>query len=260
MKIRQRLNLCVMGIFASLCQAHAAETGIDGAIVTVSSLTVSGPVYMSSLTATSATVSALSISTITVASSATIANASIANAAVTAATINSLSMNSNKISNLANATSAGDAVSFSQVSGYIVKQIIMGTSATTVTVSTTTWTDTTLSLSITPTSATSKILVLVSQNMFQNCNNSSNYGDLRLDRAGTIVQTINQAIRARTSAGGVTEVAAQVSMVYLDSPGSVSATTYKTQIRSATGSAATTAVNLVGGPSTMILAEVLSPL
>jgi hypothetical protein len=116
-----------------------------------------------------------------------------------------------------------------------VLQVVSATSSTETTVSGTSYADSGLSATITPTSATSKILVLVDQLT-------------HVFRAGSVGASIlTQIVRTSTSIynsqsvrfidSGATDVdfACRVGMVYLDSPSTTSATTYKTQIAGTSG-------------------------
>ena len=113
-----------------------------------------------------------------------------------------------------------------------VLQVVGGTTSTTVSSSSNTYVDTGLTASITPSSASSRILVLVSQNaLFKDEGDYRNAINLQILRGATqIVETggiaylrlaVNQAIAMGTS----------WTYSYLDSPATTSATTYKTQFR-----------------------------
>jgi hypothetical protein len=109
-----------------------------------------------------------------------------------------------------------------------VLQVVNATYGTEVTNSTSTYTDTGLTATITPQFATSKILVLVSQNgVLKETNNTG--ANLRLLRDSTsILQFTNGASLTNDSSSNNTSA----SMSYLDSPATTSATTYKTQCAS----------------------------
>lgn len=111
-----------------------------------------------------------------------------------------------------------------------VLQVVSATTTTAVTNSTATYADTTLTCNITPSSATSKVLVMISQNGGQKT--AGNAGN------GLIVE----AFRGATSLGYLTTAAAYTnstllftgmsfSFIYLDSPATTSTLTYKTQMR-----------------------------
>jgi len=108
-----------------------------------------------------------------------------------------------------------------------VLQVVSATYATEVTNSTTTYADTGLTASITPTSATSKILVLVSQPTFKGAGNTDSATNIRLLRGATNLGVLGYALGyTGTSLGN--SVPASIS--YLDSPATTSSTTYKTQL------------------------------
>ena len=136
-----------------------------------------------------------------------------------------------------------------------VLQVVYGSYATEQTSTTTTFADTGLSASITPSSATSKVLVLVSQQGVYKANdNNGNGTKLRLLRGGTAILDPISTISPWT--GTLLEQSICVSTCYLDSPSTTSATTYKTQFaRRAAGG--TVKVQFDSGEtSTIILMEI----
>jgi len=116
-----------------------------------------------------------------------------------------------------------------------VLQVVTTTYGTVKTYATTTWTDTDLTLSITPSSASSKILVLLTQPFFMSRNGAVASGGLRLMRGSTAIYGSVQASGGyETFYADLTGVTAitmytYVNFSYLDSPSTTSATTYKTQ-------------------------------
>lgn len=110
-------------------------------------------------------------------------------------------------------------------------QVVAAYTSTQTTNATTTYADTTLTATITPSSATSKVLVLVSQNGvgrsltndFQGCN-------LRLLVASTVIETFMK-LAGQTNTKLQQNFAA--SYAHLHSPATTSATTYKTQLAAA---------------------------
>ena len=117
-----------------------------------------------------------------------------------------------------------------------VLQVVQATYSTATTVTSLTMTDTGLSASITPSSASSKVLVLVSQPIWMDRITSLAGMNLRLMRASTRIYG-----SADTGQGGADSGYSQASgstriqfrwnytITYLDSPATTSATTYKTQ-------------------------------
>lgn len=138
-----------------------------------------------------------------------------------------------------------------------VLQVVQGTSTTATTIATTTYTDTDLSVTITPSSASSKILIMVDQvfrvyrglaqagatfSLFRGATNICNGGNGN-DNAPRIYSNA-------TATESV--VAVRQPMIFLDSPATTSATTYKTQLKTA-GSAI---CQHDGGQSNIIVLEI----
>ena len=117
-----------------------------------------------------------------------------------------------------------------------VLQVVNGTYATNTIIASTSLTDTGLSLSITPTSATSKILVLITQPMkLQRAATSDSQGaGYVLLRGATSIYTANQGgygIAAYFPPSTEVQLSQLVNLAYYDSPATTSSTTYKTQAR-----------------------------
>jgi hypothetical protein len=110
-----------------------------------------------------------------------------------------------------------------------VLQVVQGTTSTAATVtSNTTFLDTNLTATITPSSTSSKVLIMTSQDLFKEAqtNSAINY---RLLRGGTtIVDYPNAGILFQDTA---IRLEVLQTIVYLDSPSTTSATTYKTQFK-----------------------------
>ena len=117
-----------------------------------------------------------------------------------------------------------------------VVQIVTGSTSTQTITTSTSLVDTTLSATITPTSASNKVLVFVTQNGLGKTAASTNTSiEVALLRGSTNIQMIATRIleedhAANTFIGGV------ATTMYLDSPATTSATTYKTQFRNSAGS------------------------
>jgi hypothetical protein len=129
-------------------------------------------------------------------------------------------------------TSAGVAVtglSKASLPTGSVLQVVSATYSTQVTSSSATWATTGLTATITPTSATSKILIFVSQNgLYKNATDTMM--GLRLVRNSTTIITFEiQALYTNSTAKN--EGAS--STTYLDSPATTSAVTYKTELNNA---------------------------
>jgi len=127
------------------------------------------------------------------------------------------------------------------VSGYVpyanlpagsVLQVVNGTTSTDTTIASTTFTDTTLTATITPKFATSKILILISQQYNVNRTNVENGQGIQIVRNGSSIFAPDSSYGGGyIFAGGTTSIviAAREFLQYLDSPASTSALTYKTQ-------------------------------
>ena len=140
-----------------------------------------------------------------------------------------------------------------------VLQVVQATYATSTTTTTGSLVDTGLSATITPSSATSKVLVMVSQPMmFYASGYPRASGAFTILRTSTNLLTLGNAeiygARATVDPGDAAELKAIYAYSYLDSPATTSATTYKTQFQSGTSS--TAYANTSGSTSTMILMEI----
>ena len=104
-----------------------------------------------------------------------------------------------------------------------ILQVVTGTSSTDTSVTSTSYTDSTLSASITPSATSSKILILVSQTVSVSRDSGNAIGTLNIMRATT------QVWEGYVGVGSANGTLGQTSVMYLDSPSTTSATTYKTQ-------------------------------
>jgi hypothetical protein len=106
-----------------------------------------------------------------------------------------------------------------------VLQVVQTSYSTEITNTSLTFADTGLSGSITPTSASSKILVIVSQAGVGKSGGTST--NLKLLRSSTDIITFSAVIAGSGNSNEV--ISGTQSCVYLDSPATTSSTTYKTQ-------------------------------
>jgi len=121
--------------------------------------------------------------------------------------------------------------------------------------SSTTYADTNLSATITPSSASSKVLVLISQQAVNKAlGNTGNGVKLRLLRASTAILDPITSVAAYT--GTDVRNTISVSSAYLDSPSTTSATTYKTQFANRVASASVAVQYDSAEASTIILMEI----
>jgi hypothetical protein len=135
-----------------------------------------------------------------------------------------------------------------------ILQVVQGTTGVQVTNNTTSLVDTNLSATITPTSATSKIIIMFTQNGCQKTAGSSQNAVLiNLVRNSTTI--FSDAIYANGYTNSALVFQGTSSFSYLDSPATTSATTYKTQFSNNTNSASAI-VQADNRVSTMLLLEV----
>ena len=142
-----------------------------------------------------------------------------------------------------------------------VLQVVSTTYSTSTNVATSTFTDTGLTLSITPSSATSKVLVLASQQFIASRSSSSTGNNLRLVRGATTVYTLGgaQLEAGYIEVGSATslKVAGFCPIMFLDSPATTSSTTYKLQGRpEATSSSGDVTYQSTSSTSTITLLEI----
>jgi hypothetical protein len=117
-----------------------------------------------------------------------------------------------------------------------VLQVVTATTSTYVSTASTTFADSGVTATITPTLATSKIMVFVSQGIqVKTTSGASNVGGaLRLLRGATSIfnETADyHSILFQSGTNGTFDIAHYTNIMYLDSPATTSATTYKTQQR-----------------------------
>ena len=140
-----------------------------------------------------------------------------------------------------------------------VLQVVNATTSTATTIATTSYTDTTLTATITPTSATSKILVLVTQ-VAKMSRASSGFQtlDMQLLRGASVIYLPDQET-IFFEGGSVTniDIRTLVNMHYYDSPATTSAITYKTQGRiGATGDSGSSTYQSNSRVSSITLLEI----
>jgi hypothetical protein len=154
-------------------------------------------------------------------------------------------------------TVSGGVPAWATASSGAVVQVKSAIYSTSTSNATSTFTDTGLSVSITPTSASNKILVIVSQSTRSNYTAAAyeNAMKLRINRDSTAIYNDGGDMWyvANTNQTGGGDYRFYQTMVYLDSPASTSALTYKTQQRIYTG---TVTCQPFGVPSTITVMEV----
>jgi hypothetical protein len=131
-------------------------------------------------------------------------------------------------------STAATGLKWAAAGGGKVLQVVSNTYGTTTTIQSTTMTDTGLSATITPTSATSKILVLVTQSFLNYVQSGGRTGAYQIVRGSTAVNVIGSGGYEYTNDDSSTTVNGRNfrgvhTVVYMDNPATTSATTYKTQ-------------------------------
>lgn len=133
-----------------------------------------------------------------------------------------------------------------------IRQVVQGTYATEVSSSSSTYADTNLSATITPSATASKILVMFAMSGGKDSGNSANQAQYAIVRGSTVVWA--------TGGGNYTGTAltlySMFNGVYLDSPSTTSATTYKIQFKNNQGNFGNVYANGGNATSTLILMEV----
>ena len=122
-------------------------------------------------------------------------------------------------------------------------QLVSATYSTETDLSTTTYTDSGLTATITPTSATSKIYVQITAPFFKNASNAANGVKYRILRGASAIATWPESDLAT---GTATTNSGTFGLLYVDSPATTSATTYKLQFANVS---ATSFVRICSGGS-----------
>jgi hypothetical protein len=114
-----------------------------------------------------------------------------------------------------------------------VLQVVSAITTTATTIATTAMTDTTITATITPTSASSTILVLINGVLTHGINSSGSGVGGQLMRGASVIQGYASAFIDLSGATGATRIDryARIPIIYMDSPATTSATTYKLQGR-----------------------------
>jgi hypothetical protein len=141
-----------------------------------------------------------------------------------------------------------------------VLQVVQGTTTTRVDIASTSFTDSTLTATITPSLATSKILVLISQQLWSFRATTVSAARVRLLRGATTIwgDTATGATTQILATGATqAELGHYFAINYLDSPNTTSATTYKTQGRAEdTANSGDISFHKFSNTNTIILMEI----
>jgi hypothetical protein len=135
-----------------------------------------------------------------------------------------------------------------------VLQVVSATHSTYTTNSTSTYADTGLSVSITPSSATSKILVIATQNGCGKFTTTASQILVRLVRGATEIGMASGAYNGGSGSAAYNFIGS-LSNVILDSPATTSATTYKTQFKNDIAQSYVS-INNMGDTSSIIAMEI----
>jgi hypothetical protein len=132
-------------------------------------------------------------------------------------------------------TTNGTSSSWGIVSSGASVQVVGATTSTTVSTTSATYVDSGLTVTITPTSASNKVMLFVSSAFDFERAASSYSAAIRLYRSATGLtgDVINNQVNQ--GSGSETGGASQFNLIYLDSPATTSATTYKIQMRGSGG-------------------------
>jgi len=137
-----------------------------------------------------------------------------------------------------------------------VIQTVFGTVDGQVSSNSSTFADTNLNATITPTSSSNKILVSVFQNGVYKDGSAAAGCQIQLLRGSTVISQLAKRAGGDNGTGGAAVMSiGTVGNQVLDSPSTTSATTYKTQFKSASN-AATVYVQVYTCDSTIILQEI----
>ena len=111
-----------------------------------------------------------------------------------------------------------------------VLQVVQGSTTTETGIASTSYSDTTLTATITPSATTSKILVVIAQaSGLQRSSGNANGCQIKVLRGATTILTNTKVVWLSSGGASSIENYVNASIVYLDSPSSTSALTYKTQ-------------------------------
>ena len=157
---------------------------------------------------------------------------------------------------------SGDVLTAAQMNAlrgaFRVLQVQIGTTSTTNSNSTTTLSDSGLSVTITPQSSSSTILVYVAQNGVWKSNaNAGNGVTLALLRGASVLTYFATGV---AYTGTALELNSAASAMWLDTPATTSATTYKTQLANRVAAATVSAQYStgIGTPTSYIVAMEIS--
>ena len=137
-----------------------------------------------------------------------------------------------------------------------VLQVVQATTSTATEVASTTYADSGLTADITPSATSSKVLVIVSQNLEVSISDNGIKGYIKLLKDSTAIVT-DSIVQILTGGASSNLMQLSHSIVYLDSPSTTSSLTYKTQMKvNDTSSFGKIRAQDESSPSTITLIEV----
>ena len=140
-----------------------------------------------------------------------------------------------------------------------VLQVVTATTSTAATSTSGSYADTNLTANITPSSASSRVLILIQQYTRASRSQEEAYTGLRIMRDATAILTNDRSLAYRTGTqnSNMTEFSQNVPLIYVDSPATTSAITYKTQFNTGiTANSGAAGVQTYSQTSTITLIEV----
>ena len=140
-----------------------------------------------------------------------------------------------------------------------VLQVVSAETTTATTIASTTLTDTGITATITPTASNSKILIIIAANAYASAAVDNTQVGAKLLRGATSLQSWDsgKTFLVLVAGGTSSYIAANNSVVYLDSPATTSATTYKLQANvQSTANSRQVVFQTSSSPSTITLMEI----
>lgn len=159
-----------------------------------------------------------------------------------------IAMGTSKITGLGNGTAAQDAAAFSQL--IVLQAPVIATSTTSFSTTSATFVDSNLSAVITPTSTSSRILIFAVGQGFNA--STATVATFTLSRGSTDLASGSAGFATLNS--DTTNMTVPVSMVFIDSPATTSATTYR--VRALSNGGGTIRFGATNSTQVMILVEV----
>ena len=136
-------------------------------------------------------------------------------------------------------------------------QVLQQVYSTYVTFTSNSYTDTGMTLSITPKSTSSKILILASIQCSNGTGANANETAFQIVRGSTSIRIFERPIFVYNQGSGNIAIDANISLNFLDSPSTTSATTYKIQTKTSAGTLRVNDHSVTGnGCSTLTLMEI----